>query len=85
MGENILPPGTADRPRVGGSENETRSEEMISEKVRDRVISEYLASVRRDAPYVMSGGAGHISAPDGRARTLEDAAAIAAEIFRKQE
>ena len=58
---------------------------MISEKVRDRVISEYLASVRRDAPYVMSGGAGHVSAPDGRARTLEDAAAIAAEIFRKQE
>ena len=84
-GENILPPGTADRPRVGGSENETRSEEMISEKVRDRVITEYLASVRRDAPYVMSGGAGHVSAPDGRARTLEDAAAIAAEIFRKQE
>ena len=56
----------------------------VSQEVRDAIIAEYLASVRKDAPYLMSGGASFVSAPVNRVKTLEDAAAAAAELFRKK-
>ena len=56
----------------------------VSDDVRKSVIAEYLASVSAGAPVVMAGGGTHISAPESKARTIEEAGALAARLLQNK-
>ena len=56
----------------------------VSDDVRKSVIAEYLASVSAGAPVVMAGGGTHVSAPESKARTIEEAGALAARLLQNK-
>lgn len=78
-GDNVQPAA----PRAGSEISEGGEKQEVSEEVKRAVISEYLASVRSGAPLVMAGGGTHVSAPEKKARTLGEAAALAEALFKK--
>ena len=55
----------------------------ISNEVRNRIISQYFSKIRNDAPNILAGGGGIVGTPKVRAKTLQDAAERATEIFKK--
>lgn len=72
--------GAADS--AGGSD-EKASFAVVSDELREKVIAEYLSKIKREAPNILAGGGSYVGAPSARAKTLEDAAAQATEIFKK--
>lgn len=54
----------------------------VPDEVKHAVIAEYLSSVANGAPFIMAGGGTHASAPERKARTIEEAGALAAHLFK---
>ncbi len=73
-GENVQP---AEAPARSATENGA-----VTEETRRAVIADYLAAVASGVPPVMAGGSGRVSAPANRARTIEEAGALAAHLMQ---
>ncbi len=80
QGEN----GSSPDARAGSAPVQNEGKEVVSDEARRAVIAEYLASVSSGAPMLMAGGGAHVSAPAGRARSIEEAGALAAHLLQEK-
>lgn len=77
-GDNVLPPAA----HMSSASADAGGE--VSGEQKRAIVAEYLAAVAEGAPVVMAGGGTHVSAPGRRARSIEEAGAFAADLFRKK-
>lgn len=80
-GETSEPAPTAEEPAVLSADGAGAGE--IPQTIKNEIVAEYLARLRRGAPEVLAGGGSFVSAPAERAKTLKDAAVQAAELIKK--
>ncbi len=80
-GDNAAPPAPRESS-APGTVPERAGGADVPDDVKRSVIEEYLASVSAGAPLVMAGGGTHVSAPERRARTMEEAGALAAHLLQ---
>lgn len=65
------------------SSNELYERARCDEGVRLRIIGEYLASVNKGGVPLTKGGAGTLTAPILKAKTLDDAGNMALQMFKR--
>ena len=76
------------KPSVSDQSADISAEELYArvyrdEKVRLRIIGEYLASLGRNAPPLTVGGAGALVAPPLKPKNIADAGSMALQYFKK--
>ena len=80
--------GESEKSSVAAENAELSSEELYArasrdEKVRLKIIGEYLHSVGRSSPPLTVGGVGTLATPPLKARTIADAGNLALQYFKK--
>ena len=80
--------GESEKPFVAAENAELSSEELYAkvsrdEKVRLKIIGEYLHSVGKTFPPLTAGGVGTLATPPVKARTIADAGSLALQYFKK--
>ena len=80
----VLPEVIGEEQTAANAESAV-SDSELADRVR-RITEAYLAehaAMRESAPYIMAEGGSFSAAPAQRARSLEEAGKLAAELFRK--
>ena len=80
--------GECEKPFVAAENAEISSEELYAkasrdEKVRLKIIGEYLHSVGKTSPPLTAGGVRTLATPPMKARTIADAGSLALQYFKK--
>lgn len=77
----ILPTDAGESVSADGGPKDVAA--AVPDELREKIIAQYLSKVRNEAPNVLAGGGSYVGAPKARAKTLEEAARQAAELFKK--